>query len=37
MAHSLTKGAGVVVTGRLEQQSWETAEGDRRTKIGLVA
>jgi single-strand DNA-binding protein len=26
-----------LVTGRLEQRSWETDEGDRRTKVELVA
>jgi hypothetical protein len=34
---SLTKGARVVVTGRLEQRSWETDEGDRRSKVEIVA
>jgi single-strand DNA-binding protein len=27
----------VVVTGRLEQRSWETDEGDRRFKVEIVA
>jgi len=27
----------VVVTGRLEQRSWETEEGDRRFKVEIVA
>jgi len=26
-----------VVTGRLEQRSWETDEGDRRSKVEIVA
>ena len=34
---SLTKGTRVVVVGRLEQRSWETAEGERRSKIEIVA
>jgi single-strand DNA-binding protein len=34
---SLTKGTRVVVTGRLEQRSWETEEGDRRFKVEIVA
>ncbi|MGI9032313.1 MAG: single-stranded DNA-binding protein [Acidimicrobiales bacterium] len=34
---SLSKGARVLVTGRLEQRSWETAEGDRRSKVEVVA
>ncbi|HJV08105.1 MAG TPA: single-stranded DNA-binding protein [Acidimicrobiales bacterium] len=36
-SESLTKGARVVVTGRLEQRSWETPEGDKRSKIEVVA
>ena len=36
-AESLDKGNRVVVTGRLEQRSWETADGDRRTVYELVA
>jgi len=36
-AESLTKGTRVVVTGRLEQQSWETPEGEKRSKIKIVA
>ena len=26
-----------MVTGRLEQRSWETPEGERRTKVEIVA
>ena len=37
VALSLTKGVRVVVTGRLEQRSWETEEGERRTKVEIVA
>ena len=37
VALSLTKGARVVVTGRLEQHSWETEAGDRRTKVEILA
>jgi single-strand DNA-binding protein len=33
----LTKGMRVVVTGRLEQRSWETEEGDRRSRVEVVA
>jgi single-strand DNA-binding protein len=36
-SESLHKGARVLVTGRLEQRSWETQEGDRRSKIEVVA
>src|ERR671929_2234289 len=37
VSESLQKGARVLVTGRLEQRSWETPEGDRRSKIEVVA
>jgi single-strand DNA-binding protein len=36
-AASLTKGARVVVTGRLEQREYTTREGDKRTAIEVVA
>lgn len=35
-ASSLSKGMRVVATGRLEQRSWDTAEGEKRYKIELV-
>jgi single-strand DNA-binding protein len=34
---SLTKGSRVIVTGRLEQRSWETAEGEKRSVVEIVA
>src|SRR5919202_239393 len=37
VSESLQKGARVVVTGRLEQRSWETPEGDRRSKVEIIA
>jgi single-strand DNA-binding protein len=37
VAESLTRGARVVVAGRLEQRSWETDSGDKRNKIEVVA
>jgi single-strand DNA-binding protein len=37
VALSLTKGMRVLVTGRLEQRSWETDQGDKRTKVEIVA
>ena len=37
VSESLQKGARVVVTGRLEQRSWETPDGDRRSKVEVVA
>ena len=37
VAESITKGSRVVVTGRLEQRSWETQDGDKRSKVEIVA
>jgi single-strand DNA-binding protein len=34
---SLKKGTRVVVTGRLEQRSWETEQGDKRSIVEIVA
>ncbi len=34
-AESLQKGTRVIVTGRLEQRSWETPEGDRRSVVEI--
>ncbi len=35
VAESLQKGTRVIVTGRLEQRSWETQEGDKRSVVEL--
>ena len=37
VAESLKKGARVVVYGTLQQRSWETAQGDRRSKVEILA
>jgi single-strand DNA-binding protein len=37
VSESVTKGARIIVTGRLEQRSWETPDGDKRSKIEVVA
>jgi single-strand DNA-binding protein len=37
VAESLRQGDRVTVTGHLEQRSWETAEGERRSKLELNA
>lgn len=37
VALSMTKGMRVLVSGRLEQRSWETEDGDRRFKVEIVA
>jgi single-strand DNA-binding protein len=34
-AESLQKGARVIVTGRLEQRSWETETGDKRSVVEI--
>jgi len=36
-ATSLAKGTRVVVTGRLDQLSWESPQGDRRSKAEITA
>lgn len=35
VAESLQKGARVIITGSLEQRSWETNEGDRRSVVEI--
>ena len=37
VAESLTKGARVMVYGRLTQRSWETPEGERRSVVEVQA
>ena len=36
-SNSLHKGARVVVTGRLEQRSYETQDGEKRSVVEVVA
>ena len=36
-ANSLSKGARVIVNGRLEQRSWETENGDKRSVVEINA
>jgi single-strand DNA-binding protein len=36
-AASLQRGSRVIVIGRMEQRSWETQEGDKRSKVEVVA
>src|ERR1700691_3793165 len=36
-SESLARGSRVIVTGRLEQRSWETQDGDKRSKVEVVA
>jgi single-strand DNA-binding protein len=37
VAESVQKGTRVVITGRLDQRSWETQDGDKRSKVEIVA
>lgn len=37
VAESITKGTRLMVTGRLDQRTWETQEGDKRSKIEVIA
>ena len=37
VTESLGKGSRVVVTGRLEQRSWETEQGEKRSVVEIVA
>jgi single-strand DNA-binding protein len=37
VAESVAKGTRVIVTGRLDQRSWETQDGEKRSKIEIVA
>jgi single-strand DNA-binding protein len=37
VAETVSKGARLIVTGRLEQRSWETDGGERRSKVEVVA
>ena len=36
-SESLQKGSRIIVTGRLEQRSWETQEGEKRSVVEVVA
>ncbi len=37
VSESLQRGTRVIVNGRLEQRSWETENGDKRSKVEVVA
>ena len=37
VAESVSKGTRVIVTGTLRQRSWETPDGDKRSKIEIIA
>jgi single-strand DNA-binding protein len=37
VSETLTRGARAIVVGRMEQRSWETNEGDKRSKVEIVA
>jgi single-strand DNA-binding protein len=37
VSETLSRGARVIVNGRLEQRSWETQDGDKRSKVEVIA
>ncbi|MEZ5237709.1 MAG: single-stranded DNA-binding protein [Microthrixaceae bacterium] len=37
VSESLTRGTRVIVVGRLEQRSWEGQEGEKRSKVEVIA
>lgn len=37
VSESVAKGTRVTITGRLDQRSWETPEGEKRSKVEVVA
>jgi single-strand DNA-binding protein len=37
VSESLQRGSRIMVTGRLEQRSWETQEGEKRSKVEVIA
>lgn len=37
VSESLSRGMRVLVSGRLEQRSWETPEGERRSRVEIIA
>tara|TARA_B100000686_G_C16621647_1_gene879561 strand:+ start:164 stop:601 length:438 start_codon:yes stop_codon:yes gene_type:complete len=37
VAESISKGSRVIVYGRLDQRSWDTQEGERRSKVEIIA
>ena len=37
VAESITKGQRVIVYGRLDYRSWENQEGERRSKVEIIA
>jgi single-strand DNA-binding protein len=37
VAQSVSKGTRVLVTGRLDQRSWENDDGDKRSKVEIAA
>ncbi|MEJ7764623.1 MAG: single-stranded DNA-binding protein [Acidimicrobiales bacterium] len=37
VCESLSKGSRVIVTGRLEQRSWEDGDGNKKSKVEIVA
>ena len=37
VSESLSKGSRVIVTGRLEQRSWESPDGEKKSSVDIIA
>ncbi len=37
VSETLSRGARVIVSGRLEQRTWETPEGEKRSRVEVIA
>jgi single-strand DNA-binding protein len=37
VSESLSRGSRVIVVGRMEQRSWETQDGDKRSRVEVIA
>jgi single-strand DNA-binding protein len=37
VGESITRGSRIIVSGRLEQRSWETQDGEKRSRIEVIA
>lgn len=37
VTESITKGTRLIVTGRLDQRTWDTQDGEKRSKVEIVA
>jgi single-strand DNA-binding protein len=37
VGESITRGSRIIVSGRLEQRSWETQDGEKRSRVEVIA